>query len=101
VTAAAALTVMAWRRTALHIALGAVIATRLLVGDFGPEVVLAGLAGLGFAAATMAAASRAHAERGDESPIASAHKRLLATTIAVMVVGVGALAWVVAEATTR
>ncbi|WP_084076673.1 hypothetical protein [Demequina sp. NBRC 110057] len=102
---AATLTVLAWRRTALRVAVGAVVAARLLTSEFGGAVVVAGLVGVAIALTVHASASAAYlrivkrASRG-ESPggIARPGIRIGALAGFTLAVGLAGLAWVALQA---
>lgn len=100
---AAAETLLSWRRTALQLAVGAIVATRALVGDFGSWLVLGGLLGTGLAFTVHASASRAYDEAregierrsgGRGTRLGHPHARLAPVLIGTLAIGVVALVWV-------
>jgi len=88
-------TLLAWRRTALSLALAGVVAVRLTLDRYGPAVVTLGGLGLALAgAAYLAAGGRHRRARGSSGglPAAGAAAALLAATT--LAIGVLAMLYV-------
>lgn len=104
---AATQAVLAWRRTALQLAIGAVVAARLLSEQVGPAVFIAGLVGLGAAIAVHASASSAfvystkrrggHVNRRGKARIAHPQVRLGIVAGFAVAVALAALTWMVIQ----
>ncbi|WP_084040191.1 hypothetical protein [Demequina sp. NBRC 110053] len=104
---AATQTVLAWRRTALQVAVGAVLAARLLSEAFGPWVFVAALGGVGLAVAVHASASAAYAEgtkargghvsRSGKARIADAKVRLTMLAAFTAAVALAGLLWILIQ----
>lgn len=98
---AASLTALAWRRTALRVAVGAVVATRLLTNEFGGWVVVAGLVGVAIVLVVHASASAAYLRYERRPPRRSPGQGMARSGIRVaalagftVAVGLVGLAWV-------
>lgn len=104
---AATQTVLAWRRTALQVAVGAVVAARLLSEAFGASVILVGLAGVVIAIVVHASASAAysrgtkrrggHVSRRGKSRIADARVRLSLVAGFALAVAASGLVWILVQ----
>lgn len=104
---AATQTVLAWRRTALQVALGAVVAARLLSEAFGPSVIVVGLVGVAIAIIVHGSASAAyahgtkrrggHVSRRGKSRIADARVRLALVAAFAVLVACAGLLWILIQ----
>jgi uncharacterized membrane protein YidH (DUF202 family) len=104
---AATQTVLAWRRTALQVALGAVVAARLLSEAFGPSVFVVGLVGVAIAIIVHGSASAAyahgtkrrggHVSRRGRSRIGDAYLRLALVAAFALLVACAGLLWILIQ----
>jgi uncharacterized membrane protein YidH (DUF202 family) len=106
-TRAAEETLLAWRRTALQLGIGAVIGARTLAQHIGPAVIVAALAAVALAVVVHASASRAYSQAtkdsGEISPRAlsqleAPETRLALIASAAVCVGLLASAWILIQA---
>lgn len=104
---AATQTVLAWRRMALQVGLGAVVAARLLTSRFGPAVFIVAVVGVVAAIAVHASASSAYAHatksRGGhltgpaKARVADPRVRLSIVAAFALAVALAALVWMGAQ----
>ncbi|MCB2412330.1 hypothetical protein LGT39_05645 [Demequina sp. TTPB684] len=100
---AAGQTLLAWRRTALQVAVLGIVAARLLTDRFGIGVVIASVVGVAVGVLVHASAGHAYGEatgrgghlnRRGKATVAKPQVRLAMLAGLTLAVGVGALVWI-------
>ncbi|WP_309615435.1 DUF202 domain-containing protein [Salinibacterium sp.] len=96
-------TLLAWRRTALSLALASAVGMRIAVGEFGAAAVVVGSAGVLLSIAGYLGASiryrRIYRSLAADGVLATGGRPLAAIALAAVILGAVALSWLLVDGT--